>query len=63
MAPEDVRTLAAALDLPFAGVDLKLAADQRVICFEVNPSPGFTYYEAGTGQPLFHAAAESGPAR
>jgi RimK-like ATP-grasp domain len=49
--------LAAALDLPFAGIDLKLAADQRVICFEVNPSPGFSWYESVTGLPISRAVA------
>lgn len=49
--------LAAALDLPFAGIDLKLAADQRVICFEVNPSPGFSWYESATGLPISSAVA------
>jgi glutathione synthase/RimK-type ligase-like ATP-grasp enzyme len=49
--------LAAALDLPFAGIDLKLAADQRVICFEVNPSPGFSWYESSTGLPIARAVA------
>ena len=49
--------LAAALDLPFAGIDLKLAADQRVICFEVNPSPGFSWYESATGLPISLAVA------
>ena len=50
-------TLAAALDLPFAGIDLKLAADQRVICFEVNPSPGFSWYESAAGLPISQAVA------
>jgi glutathione synthase/RimK-type ligase-like ATP-grasp enzyme len=49
--------LAAALDLPFAGIDLKLAADQRVICFEVNPSPGFSWYESATELPISRAVA------
>jgi glutathione synthase/RimK-type ligase-like ATP-grasp enzyme len=49
--------LAAALDLPFAGIDLKLAADRRVICFEVNPSPGFSWYESATGLPISRAVA------
>jgi hypothetical protein len=49
--------LAAALDLPFAGIDLKLAADGRVICFEVNPSPGFSWYESATGLPIARAVA------
>jgi glutathione synthase/RimK-type ligase-like ATP-grasp enzyme len=49
--------LAAALELPFAGIDLKLAADQRVICFEVNPSPGFSWYESATELPISSAVA------
>lgn len=51
-------TLAAQLGLPFAGIDLKVRPDGRVYCFEVNPSPGFSYYEANTGQPIARAVAE-----
>jgi len=49
--------LAASLDLPFAGIGLKLATDQRVVCFEVNPSPGFSWYENATGLPISLAVA------
>jgi glutathione synthase/RimK-type ligase-like ATP-grasp enzyme len=49
--------LAAALDLPFAGIDLKLPPDGRVVCFEVNPSPGFSWYESETGLPIARAVA------
>lgn len=49
--------LARGLDLPFAGIDLRLADDGRVFCFEVNPSPGYTYYEDHTGQPIARAVA------
>lgn len=44
--------LAHRLGLPFAGIDLKVTPDQDVYCFEVNPSPGFSYYQAHTGQPI-----------
>jgi glutathione synthase/RimK-type ligase-like ATP-grasp enzyme len=44
--------LAAALGLPFAGIDLKITPDDEVFCFEVNPSPGFSYFENNTGQPI-----------
>ena len=44
--------LANALGLAFAGIDLKLTPERRVCCFEVNPSPAFSYYEAHTGQPI-----------
>lgn len=49
--------LAAALDLPLAGIDLRFADDGRVYCFEVNPSPAYSYYELGTGQPIARAIA------
>lgn len=49
--------LAAALDLPFAGIDLKITPDDEVFCFEVNPSPGFSYFENHTGQPIALAVA------
>jgi glutathione synthase/RimK-type ligase-like ATP-grasp enzyme len=49
---ERCRLLTAGLGLWIAGIDLRLAQDGRWYCFEVNPSPGFTYYERATGQPL-----------
>src|SRR5262249_54650097 len=51
------RSVTAALGLLFAGIDLRLTNDGHWVCFEVNPSPGFTYYEAATGQPLALAVA------
>jgi RimK-like ATP-grasp domain len=49
--------LAHALNLPFAGIDLKITPNNQVYCFEVNPSPGFSYFEAHTGQPIANAVA------
>jgi glutathione synthase/RimK-type ligase-like ATP-grasp enzyme len=49
--------MAARLGLPLAGVDLRLAPDGRWFCFEVNPSPGFTWFEAQTGQPITSAVS------
>lgn len=49
--------LAEGLGLAFAGIDLKLTPDGRVFCFEVNPCPVFSYYEAHTGQPIARAVA------
>jgi predicted ATP-grasp superfamily ATP-dependent carboligase len=49
--------LAARMGLAFAGIDLKITPDERVFCFEVNPSPAFSYYEANTGQPIALALA------
>ena len=44
--------LANQLGLPLAGIDLKINPEGEVVCFEVNPSPGFSYYEHHTGQPI-----------
>ncbi len=49
--------LAKDLELAFAGIDLKVTPDHRFYCFEVNPCPGFSYYEANTGQPIADAVA------
>jgi hypothetical protein len=49
--------LAAALDLPFAGIDLLVPPDAEPVCLEVNPSPAFSYYELETGQPIARALA------
>jgi RimK-like ATP-grasp domain len=51
--------LAHALRLEFAGIDLKLTPDGRAFCFEVNPSPAFSFYEGHTGQPIAAAVARS----
>jgi glutathione synthase/RimK-type ligase-like ATP-grasp enzyme len=59
--PEDLEQrcieLAGTLELPLAGIDLKITPEGRVYCFEVNPSPAFSYYEANTGQPIAQAIA------
>lgn len=50
--------LTASLGLEFAGLDLRLdPAGGEPWCFEVNPSPAFTYYEDGGGQPIARAVA------
>jgi hypothetical protein len=50
--------LARQLDLLLAGIDLKETPEGDYYCFEVNPSPGFLYYESHTGQPISTALAE-----
>lgn len=50
--------LASELGLPFAGIDLKLLPDGRMACFEVNPSPGFSWFEAETRLPIAAAVAD-----
>jgi glutathione synthase/RimK-type ligase-like ATP-grasp enzyme len=49
--------LAASLDLAVAGIDLRRTPEGRWYCFEVNPSPGFTFYEESTGQKIAEAIA------
>ncbi len=50
--------LTARLGLEFAGIDLRRDPDGRYVCFEVNPSPAFSYYESHTGQPIAAAVAD-----
>jgi glutathione synthase/RimK-type ligase-like ATP-grasp enzyme len=49
--------LSHSLGLEFAGIDLKVTPGDEVYCFEVNPCPAFSYYEANTGQPISAAVA------
>lgn len=44
--------LTAGLGLIFAGIDLRIGPDGEATCFEVNPSPAYSYYQANTGQPI-----------
>ena len=49
--------LAAGLGLDLAGIDLRITPSGEAVCFEVNPSPVYSYYEAHTGQPMAAAIA------
>ncbi len=50
--------LASSMGLLVAGIDLRLTPEDEWVCFEVNPSPGFTFYEQATGQPLAAAVTD-----
>jgi glutathione synthase/RimK-type ligase-like ATP-grasp enzyme len=50
--------LTVSMGLLVAGIDLRRTPDGRWFCFEVNPSPGFTYYQDQTGHPIDQAIAE-----
>lgn len=50
--------LARKLDLELAGIDLMETPQGAYYCFEVNPAPGFLYYEQHTGQAISTAVAE-----
>ena len=45
------------LGLAFAGIDLKLTPDGELFCFEVNPCPAFSFYQANTDQPIAESLA------
>jgi len=49
--------LARLTGLLFAGIDLKRTPDGDYYCFEINPCPGFLYYEQYTLQPISTALA------
>lgn len=44
--------------LPLAGIDLRETPEGVFYCFEVNPSPGFTYYQGATEHAIDEAIAE-----
>ncbi len=50
--------LSATLDLPFCGIDLKRTPEGVYYCFEVNPSPAYSYYEERTGQRIAEAVVD-----
>jgi hypothetical protein len=54
---EQCLRLSRSLGLEFAGIDLKVTPNDEIYCFEVNPCPAFSYYEANTSQPISAAVA------
>lgn len=61
--PDDVAArcvaMSAGLGMTLTGIDLRRTHDGEWYCFEVNPSPAFTYYENATGQPIAAAIARA----
>jgi len=51
------KATAAAMNLSIAGLDLRRTPEGDWFCFEVNPSPAFSFYEQHTGQPIGQALA------
>jgi len=49
--------VARSMNLLLAGLDLRCTPEGVWYCFEVNPSPGFTYFQKVTGQPMAEAVA------
>lgn len=50
--------LAADLELPLAGIDLRMDGSGPATCFEVNPMPAFSWFEAEAGLPIAAAIAD-----
>ncbi|HXE72962.1 MAG TPA: alpha-L-glutamate ligase [Candidatus Nitrosotenuis sp.] len=55
---ERCRQATRALGLTLSGIDLRLSPEGEAWCFEVNPSPAFTWYEERTGQPITDALCD-----
>jgi len=55
---ERIRALVQSMNLLVAGVDLRVKADESWVCFEVNPSPGFTWYEESTSHQIGEAIVD-----
>jgi glutathione synthase/RimK-type ligase-like ATP-grasp enzyme len=49
--------MAHSLGLVLSGIDLRRTPYDEYYCFEINPSPGFIFYERNTGQPISEAVA------
>lgn len=49
--------LTKSLGLVMSGIDLKRTPDGEYYCFEVNPSPAYSYFEEMAGQPISSALA------
>jgi hypothetical protein len=60
--PDDVASrcvaLAEQMELPLAGIDLRRRPDGEHVCFEVNPMPAYSFFEAHSGLRISHALAE-----
>ena len=46
------------LHLTLCGIDLFLTTENEYYCFEVNPSPGYSYFQSNTGQDISRAIAK-----
>ncbi len=47
--------VAKSLHLPLCGIDLFLTDEGEYYCFEINPSPGYSFYQQNTGQDISSA--------
>lgn len=52
------RNVARSLNLEFAGIDLRKRSDGSFVCFEVNPSPGFVFFDPNGARGIARAVAD-----
>jgi hypothetical protein len=52
------KALTASLGMYVTGIDFRRDPEGRWYCFEVNPSPAFSYYQNASGQPIDEAIAD-----
>jgi hypothetical protein len=50
--------LTKAMGLALSGIDLRRTPSGEYVCFEVNPSPAYTYSQERTGQPIGNALVD-----
>lgn len=55
---EKCLALSAQLGLSLSGIDLRQTPDNEWFCFEVNTSPGYTYFEQAAGQTISYHLAD-----
>ena len=55
---EKCLTLSVQLGLSLAGIDLRQTPDNEWFCFEVNTSPGYTFFEQAAGQTISYHLAD-----
>lgn len=55
---EKCLALSAHLGLSLSGIDLRQTPDNEWFCFEVNTSPGYTYFEQAAGQTISYHLAD-----
>jgi glutathione synthase/RimK-type ligase-like ATP-grasp enzyme len=48
-------TLTRELGMAISGIDLRRTPEGEYVCFEVNPAPGFAFYQSATNQPIGEA--------
>jgi glutathione synthase/RimK-type ligase-like ATP-grasp enzyme len=58
LVEESCRALSRDFGLPLCGIDLKRTPDGQYYCFEVNPTPAYSYYADETGQPIAAAIVD-----